>query len=123
MVIIQDVISRLRDLGYDAIENDSSIAYAINRAKERILNDINCTEIPEGLRCTFIDMACGYYLQDMKATGTLETGNSPVSSITEGDVSVSFDTNLTPDAKLSALVQSLINPNPSLFSRYRRVKW
>ena len=123
------MIARLGWLGFDVYE-DIGVQYAIERARERILNDINCTEVPAGLRRTFIDMACGVYLRDCKAMGLLKTdqinfASAPASEIKEGDVTIRFasDGNMTPEARFDSLVGSLLNPNPLLLARYRRLVW
>ena len=126
MDIMQDVIARLNDLGFNAISEEPSVVFAIERARERILNDINRKTVPEGLKYTFIDMACGYYLHDQRAAGTLDTSaleGGKVSSITEGDVTVSFATgsSSSPDERFEALVQGFLNP--PLLARYRRLTW
>ena len=132
MDILKDVHDRLGSLGFDVSESDYSVRYAIARAKERILNDINCLEVPDGLRYTFIDMACGYYLHDLKAMGQIDASvldlmNAPAKQIKEGDVQVTFaaasDGSLTPEARFDKLVNSLIHPDPALLAAYRRLVW
>lgn len=128
MNVTTDVISRLGDLGVDALESDTAVIYAIERAREQICNDINWNDVPEGLRYTFVNMACGFYLHDQKAMGLLDesvVSGGSVASISEGDVSISFDTgnDVSPDARFDALVQFLIHPQPYLLSRYRRLTW
>ena len=132
MDILKDVHDRLGSLGFDVSESDYSVRYAIARAKERILNDINHEEVPSGLRYTFIDMACGYYLHDLKAMGQIDASvldltNAPAKQIKEGDVQVTFaaasDGSLTPEARFDKLVNSLIHPDPALLAAYRRLVW
>lgn len=132
MDILQDVRNRLSGFGFDASGDDVSLTFAIARAREQILNDINHDEVPEGLRYTFIDMACGFYLHDLKAMGQIDASvidlsSSPAKQIKEGDVQVTFaaasDGSLTPEARFDNLVKSLITPEPWLLSRYRRITY
>lgn len=132
MDILQDVRNRLSGFGFDASGDDVSLAFAIARAREQILNDINHDEVPEGLRYTFIDMACGFYLHDLKAMGQIDASvidlsSAPAKQIKEGDVQVTFaaasDGSLTPEARFDNLVKSLITPEPWLLSRYRRITY
>ena len=70
MDIYNDVVARLAALGYTVTENpDAAVTYAINRAAEQIKANINRTEIPEGLRYTWVDMAAGLFLFDKKEAG------------------------------------------------------
>ena len=122
MDIMQDVIGRLADLGFDVISEQPALVYAIEYTRETILNDINRDEIPEGLKMTFIDMACGNYLKNMKATGQIDISSSgKVSSITEGDVTVSFDNGSSGDTSFDSLIQTLLTPR--YVARYRRLVW
>lgn len=132
MDILQDVRNRLSGFGFDASGDDVSLTFAIARAREQILNDINHDEVPEGLRYTFIDMACGFYLHDLKAMGQIDASvidlsSAPAKQIKEGDVQVTFaaasDGSLTPEARFDNLVKSLITPEPWLLSRYRRITY
>ena len=132
MDILQDVRNRLSGFGFDASGDDVSLTFAIARAREQILNDINHDEVPEGLRYTFIDMACGFYLHDLKAMGQIDASvidlsSAPAKQIKEGDVQVTFaaasDGSLTPEARFDNLVKSLITPEPWLLSRYRRIAY
>ena len=132
MDILQDVRDRLSVFGFDVLVDDKLVIFAIARAREQILNDINHDEVPEGLRYTFIDMACGFYLHDLKAMGQIDASvidlsSAPAKQIKEGDVQVTFaaasDGSLTPEARFDNLVKSLITPEPWLLSRYRRITY
>lgn len=132
MDILQDVCDRLSVFGFDVLVDDKLVIFAIARAREQILNDINHDEVPEGLRYTFIDMACGFYLHDLKAMGkidasVLDLSSAPAKQIKEGDVQVTFaaasDGSLTPEARFDNLVHSLMHPEPALFARYRRITY
>lgn len=136
MAMYDDVVARLRQLGYtlsDDCSPDTAISYSIERAAEKIRANINRTEIPEGLHCTWVDMAAGLFLWDKKAAGRLSEGGmsvelaAPVKSITEGDITVSYagasEGSLTPEARLDKLIDSLINPPAYLFARFRRLVW
>ena len=132
MDIYNSVVERLKILGCDDItENpDAAVTYAINRAAEKIKANINRTEIPEGLRYTWIDMAVGLFLFDKKAAGQLGTAfdfAAPAKKITEGDVSVEFtgasDGSATPEARFDKMLDDFINPPQSIFAAFRRLKW
>lgn len=131
--IYKQTVKRLENLGVQFIhEEDYNLVTAVDSSAEYIKAEINCGEIPEGLRYTWIDMAAGYYLRDKKATGHLkmcsvDLSEAPAKSITEGDVSITFasasDGVKTPEARLDELVKSLTNPPESVFARFRRFLW
>lgn len=136
MAMYDDVVTRLRQLGYTLSEDgspDTAISYSIERAAEKIRANINRPEIPEGLHCTWVDMAAGLFLWDKKAAGRLSEGgmsfdlSAPAKKITEGDVSVEFmgasDGSQSPETRLDKLIDSLINPPAYLFTRFRRLVW
>lgn len=131
MDIYKDVVLRLSQLGYTVQDSDvPNLNYVINRAAEKIKANINRTDIPEGLRYTWVDMTAGLFLFDKKATGGLSDGfdfSAPAKKITEGDVSVEFsgqtDGSNTPEARFDKLLNSLINPPAYLFARFRRFVW
>lgn len=131
MDIYNDVVARLAALGYTVTENpDAAVTYAINRAAEQIKANINRTEIPEGLRYTWVDMAAGLFLFDKKEAGQLGAAydfTAPAKKITEGDVTVeafgASDGSNTPEARFDKLLDSLINPPQSIFAAFRRLKW
>ena len=133
MSLYEDVVARLSMLGCNipqADSDNSAVTYSINLAAERIKANINRKEIPEELSHTHVDMAAGLFLKEKKAAGQLGNDfdfSAPVKSITEGDVSVSFagasDGISTVEARLDALLDSLVNPPQSIFAAFRRLKW
>lgn len=133
MDIYNEVIQRLHTLGATVLSNnDFSVTFAIERAQEEILNDIHHTEMPEGLRYLFIDMAAGYYLHDKKAMGQLAVSGldfdaAPAKQIKEGDVQITFaggaDGSQTPEQRVDSLIARLTHPDPAQLNRYRRLSW
>ncbi len=131
MDIREETARLLEELGVLGVSQDDFILdFAVKHAEEIILTDINHKEMPEGLRYTFVCMAAGLYLQDMKAAGRLRLENvnftdAPAKQIKEGDVQVTFaaasDGSLTPEARLDALIHKLTWPDPSTLTRYRRL--
>lgn len=131
MNIYDDVVARLKAVGYEVTEADeAAVTYAINRAAEKIEANINRTDIPEGLHYTWVDMAAGLFLFDKKAAGTLGEDfdfSAPTKSISEGDVKVEFvgasDGSSTPEVRFDKMLNGFINPPQSVFAAFRRLKW
>ncbi len=131
--IYEDVVARLAGLGYVINTSgtpDAAVTHSVNRAAEYIKAQINREEIPDGLYCTYIDMAAGLFLKDKKACSQLGTAfdfAAPAKSISEGDVSVTFagasDGSLTPEARFDKMVDAFISPPQSVFAAFRRFKW
>lgn len=132
MNIYQDTVIRLDALGVVILnDNDPGVLFAIQQAEVAILTNINALEVPDELKTVFIDMACGYYLQGMKAFGRLNVDSlnldAPAKSIKEGDVQITFasaaDGSLTPEARVDSFIDSLLHPSPDVFTHFRRLTW
>lgn len=129
--IYEDVVVRLTTLGYQTeIFPDADINHSINCAAEHIKANINRTEIPDELRCTWVDMAAGSFLSDKKATGQLGENfdfSAPVKKITEGDVSIEYagatDGSNASEARFDSLLDRLMHPPEQIFARFRRIAW
>lgn len=102
-------------LGIDRTENskDVLIEFALDDTKTIILNYCNIAKIPEGLKTTWLKMAMDLYRNEN--LGNEESGKY-VSSISEGDSSVSFKTNY------SEFKDSLLKNYISQLNRYRRLR-
>lgn len=125
---VRAVINRLTSFGYLPIENDSwELSFVMLKVENEIKNSCNITSIPEGLFTVAVDMICGEFLLGRKNTGkldisTLDLGGA-ITSITEGDVSVSFDTNSTDEQKFNQLMNYLMTKGKGEFVCYRKLSW
>ena len=126
-----DVLQRLLSFGV-AVDATSGFAvnFAVERAREKIKNDTNQLDVPDGLYHVFIDMAAGYYMQAKRAVGQLDVDGIDISvgaakSIREGDVEITFATSesQTPEQRVDALISLLITPDAGQMARYRRLVW
>lgn len=100
---------------------------ALSRADQFILNFCHISEIPEGLVYARTDIACGYFLQNLYNTGQLdelygiETG---VSSLKIGDTQVNYNEDSTSaNARVTAMIEDLLNGKRGDLLRYRRICW
>lgn len=126
----EDVVRRLAALGYQATEGDGpGISYSISKCEAALLAEINHKELPDGLFFTLIDMAAGAFLREKLASGTLKLEgmdfSSPVKTITEGDVSVTFagSGSDSPEARFLSRLAELEHPPEGLLAIYRRLRW
>ncbi len=116
-------LRRLNALGMLEI-NGLSLELNIERAKAELLNQLNRTEVPDGLIYVWADMAAGYTLSDsLSASSGVSDEDAAITNIKEGDTSVSFDVSLSSVGMLTAEAKRLSTPPPSAIARYRRLSW
>lgn len=92
---------------------DVLIEFVLEDTKNIILNYCNVVSIPEGLQTTWLKMAMDLYRNEN--LGNEESGKY-VSSISEGDSSVSFKTNY------SDFKDSLLKDYMSQLNKFRRLR-
>lgn len=123
-----NVISLLIAFGVTGAETDPLIDFVIDSVAERIKNETNLTSIPDGLTKLAVEMAVGQYLSLKKSLGQLEGFDleTAIKQIQEGDTNTVFaigEGSTTPEQRLDALINYLINGRTREFIRYRRVVW
>ncbi len=122
------VLQRLVSLGYKLKENDDWIlCFAMQNVENHIKNTCNITSIPDGLFNVAVDMVCGEFLFAKKQSGQLEITDldltGAITSLSEGDVSISFDTNSTDEEKFNLLINHLMTKGKGDFVCFRKLKW
>lgn len=122
------VFRRLETFGYAVTEADAfGIAFSVQKSELNIRNDCNITEIPEELFLTLCDMACGDFLSVEYRTGRLNLADldltGALTSVTEGDVSITFDKSTTDEGKFTALISALSGLGRGNLECYRQFKW
>jgi hypothetical protein len=128
---VDDVDLRLASLGYTVQDSDSwAVAFAINKVVNEIRNSCNITVIPEGLIPVAIDMVCGEFLLAKKGSGQLDgfaadLNSAALKQVREGDTDVAFaiESIKSPEQRLNAVIDYLINYGKAQFATYRRIKW
>lgn len=123
---IELVISRLKDLTYEVIDEDAfSLAFTIQTVENTIRNSCNTASIPDGLLFIAVDMVCGQFLMQKKQTNTLGDSfviDTAIKSVKLGDVNVSLD-DTSNESKLDWLFSYLMKHGESEFVCYRRMQW
>jgi hypothetical protein len=122
------VLKRLISFGYFLKEDDSwELSFVMLNVENHIKNSCNTTSIPEGLFHVAADMICGEFLMNRKNSGRLELSeldlDGAITSLSEGDVSISFDTNSTDEVKFNQLVNYLMTKGKGDFVCFRKLKW
>lgn len=122
------VLKRLVSFGHFLKEDDSwELCFVMTKVENQIKNSCNTTSIPEGLSHVAVDMICGEFLMNRKNSGRLDLADldltGAITSISEGDVSVSFDADTTDEDKFNLLVNFLMNNGKGDFVCYRKLRW
>ena len=125
----EDVIDRLKHLGYAATENDyDHIDFEINKTLKYTKNYCNIIEIPDILDPRIIDRVCADFLYFKKNSGNLEGFNydAVIKSIKEGDTTISYAVGQgedTPENRFDAFIRQLERGFDKWLTHFRRIKW
>ena len=124
--MLEDVTKRLESFGYEVIEDDTWVLeFIIQKVENYIKNNCNIDTIPEELHQIAVDMSVGEFLLNKKSTGQL-TGidlEAAIKQIQEGDTTVAFAIDSTPEERLDNLISHLLNYGKGSFASYRCIKW
>lgn len=123
---LQDITDRLAQLGYEVLEADTmSLNFCGLSVKQNILNDINVKELPIELYHLFIDMTCGEFLSMKQGSNQLEgfDVDGAINSISMGDVSVSYNSDMSIDEKFTKLLEVLTNSRKGDMACFRKIRW
>lgn len=129
MVGMNNVVARLKQLGYVATENDyDQIDFELQKTINYVLNYCNITKIPEILDPRIVDRVCGDFLYYKKNSGSLEGFNydAVIKSIKEGDTQIQYAVGQgedTPENRFDAFVKSLDRGFDKWITPYRRLRW
>ena len=129
MVTLDQVVSRLTQLGYVAsMEDDAQIEFEMTKILNYVKNYCNISEIPEILDLRIIDRICADFLYYKKNSGSLEGFNyeAVIKQIKEGDTTVSYAVGQgedTPENRFDAFVKQLERGFDKWITPYRRLRW
>ena len=129
MVVREDVIDRLKQLGYTATEEDSAqIDFELTKTVNYVMNYCNITVIPDIVDPRIIDRACAYFLYNKKNSGSLEGFNydTVIKSIKEGDTTITYAVGQgedTPENRFDAFVKQLELGFDKWITPHRRLRW
>lgn len=128
--MLDDVIALLDALNVAGAADDPLLPYMVNSVTERVKNETNQSEIPEGLHYVAVELVVGEYLTFKKNAGQLEIDGldleAAVKQIQEGDTNTVFaigDGSQTPEQRLDTLIARLTHDRSREFIRFRRIQW
>lgn len=129
MVVRDDVVKRLKQLGYTATEQDyEQIDFELEKTINYVMNYCNITTIPEIIDRRLNDRVCAYFLYNKKNSGSLEGFNyeTVIKSIKEGDTAIQYAVGQgedTPENRFDAFVKQLERGFDKWITPYRRLRW
>jgi hypothetical protein len=129
MVVREDIIKRLKQLGYVANEDDNEqIDFELTKIINYTKNYCNITEIPEIVDPRIIDRVCADFLFYKKNSGSLNGFNyeAVIKSIREGDTQISYAVGQgedTPESRFDAFVRNLERGFDKWITPHRRLRW
>lgn len=97
-------------------EKDAILSFLLANVEETILNYCNLKSLPDGLTFTAYRMAVDLYRNEQVGLGDTV---KPVSSLSEGDLSVGFSGSIYE----TSFTQSLLKSYEKQLNRYRRLIW
>lgn len=129
MVTREQIIDRLKQLGYDAKESDwKQIDFDMNKTINYVLNYCNITEIPNIVEYRIIDRVCADFLYYQKNSSQLEGFNydAVIKQIKEGDTTISYAVGQgedTPENRFDSFVKQLERGFDKWITPHRRLRW
>ena len=128
--MLDDAIALLDALNVTGAADDPLLPYMVNSVTERVKNETNQSELPEGLHYVAVELVVGEYLTFKKNAGQLEIDGldleAAVKQIQEGDTNTVFaigDGSQTPEQRLDTLIARLTRDRTREFIRFRRIQW
>lgn len=122
------VKSLLESIEYEFKESDElSLNFALDKAKNYVGNYCNIDDFPNGLiiilvNLVFVEFLCLKKLFEPSALKGLDFSKT-LSSISEGDVSLSYKDEASDSQKLDLFIASTRKSIDSSLLRYRRLVW
>ena len=130
MVTRENIIDRLKQLGYVATDVDyNQIDFELNKITNYVINNFTRTEpIPEILDPRIIDRVCSDFLYYKKNSGGLEGFNydAVIKQIKEGDTTIQYAVGQgedTPENRFDAFVKHLERGFDKWCTPHRRLMW
>lgn len=119
------VIELLKPFGVEVAEDDFTLLFLIQSITQDILNYCNLKELPKELEHVVVRRVVANLLNSKLQTsgeGSIEVEKG-IKSITEGDVSVSYDTSLDKGVLISSFIKDNLNYGMDNLYSFRDFSW
>ena len=129
MVTREQVISRLKQLGYIATADDyDHVEFELDKLLNYVRNYCNITVIPEIVDPRIIDRVCSEFLYYKKNSGSLNgfEYDAVIKEVKEGDTTVKYAVGQgedTPENRFDAFVKNLERGFDKWLTPHRRIRW
>lgn len=129
MVTLSQVVNRLNQLGYKAVENDNAqIEFELNKIINYTKNYCNLEKLPDIIDPRLIDRVCADFLYYKKNSGNLDGFNydAVIKSIKEGDTTLTYAVGQgedTPENRFDSFVKQLERGYDKWITPHRRLRW
>ena len=129
MVTRENIIDRLKQLGYTATESDGDhIDFELDKTINYVENYCNITSIPIILNHRIVDKVCAEFLYYKKNSSQLEGFNydAVIKQIKEGDTTVQYAVGQgedTPESRFDSFVKQLERGFDKWCTPHRRLRW
>jgi hypothetical protein len=130
MVDRNQIVSRLKQLGYDATDSDyTQIDFELTKILNYVINNFTrSTNIPEILDLRIVDRVCCEFLFYKKNSGSLNGFNydAVIKTIKEGDTSITYAVGQgedTPESRFDSFLKSLERGFDKWCTVHRRLVW
>lgn len=125
------VKERLKSFGYEVkADEEFALTFCVEKVRSTIKNEINWSDVPEGLEHIAVDMAVGEFLLSKKTFAPDDlTGfdlDYAVKQIQTGDTNTVFATgegSMTPEQRLTSFINYLLSYGKGEFNSFRRIRW
>lgn len=124
--MLESITERLAFYGYEpSVEDETALTFLLSKTVDHVKNFCNLTIMPGELESTVVECVTLEFLQALSLSGRLDDVNitvDKVSSISEGDVSISYDSSSSKQTVSEAFENAKNQLDTELLS-FRRMRW
>lgn len=123
-MILDKALSLLSAMGIDTLGCTDYISLCVQSVEEYVKNYCAISTIPDELLDCCAQMVCGKVLKKMLSDGSLDDldYSQAVKSVTEGDVSIAFDSSSSKNQMLASIADSMADKS-SILTCFRKLRW
>ena len=124
--MLESITERLAFYGYEpSVEDETALTFLLSKTVNHVKDFCNLTIVPGELESTMVECVTLEFLQALSLSGRLDDVNitvDKVSSISEGDVSISYDSSSSKQTLSDACEKAKQQLDAELLP-FRRLRW